>query len=227
VGARIALIRVAGVSDERVRALASFLEMKDDLKYEGKDEKSQSGKEGATYAASALGELGLKAKAAAPQLHAALKNPEVRGIAAHALAEIDANSLENITALIDLLKNDPHKEARRSAAASLGKIGPAAKAAIPELRAALQGDAKGGWWVAADALAKIGGAEVVPVLIEALANPDDDIRLTSMRALGNLGVVARPALMPLAKARQEDPRASNRAAAAEALRKIERAVPKM
>lgn len=80
--------------------------------------------------------------------------------------------------------------------------------------------------MAADALSKIGGTEVVPVLIEALTNPDDDIRLTSIRGLGTLGVVASPALMALKKARQEDLRESNRAAAAEAVRRIERADPK-
>ena len=215
VGARIALIRVAGASDERVRALAAFLEMK--------DEQNETGKEAAMYAASALGELGPKAKAAVAQLLVALKNPEIQNNAAHSLGQIGVHSPEAVTALMDVLKNAPEKEARRSAAGSLGAFGPAAKAAIPALSAALNGDEKGGWWVAADALGKIGGADVVPMLTEALTNPDRDIRLTSMRALGNLGAIARPALIALEKARQNDPRESNRVAAAEALRKIERA----
>ena len=58
-----------------------------------------------------------------------------------------SNDAVGITALIDLLKNDPHREARRSAAASLGKIGPPAKAAIAALSAALKEDGRGGWWV--------------------------------------------------------------------------------
>jgi RNA polymerase sigma factor (sigma-70 family) len=226
VGARIALIRVAGASEERVRALAALIELKDELTGERKGELNPSGKEAGVYAASALHEMGPKAKAAEPQLLVALKNADagVRANAAYALGGLGANSSpETITALIDLFKKDP----QRSVAWSLGEIGPAAKAAIPALRAALKEDGKGGWYVAADALAKIGGAEVVPILMEALTNPDGDIRLTSMRGLGNLGAVARPALMALEKARQEDPRENNRAAAAEALRKIERAVPKM
>jgi len=174
-------------------------------------------------AASAIGELGPKAKAAAPQLVAALKHPKLRFTAANTLGQIGVNSPEAITVLIDLLKNDPAREARRSAAGALGAFGPAAKAAIPALGAALKGDVGGGWWVAADALGKIGGAEVVPILMEALVNPDPDIRLTSMRGLGKLGVLARPALKALEKARQEDPRGSNRAAAAEAVRKIKQA----
>jgi HEAT repeat protein len=227
VAARIALIRIAGVSDERVRALAAFLEMKDNLKDEAKGDKDQSRKEAAAYAASALGELGPKAKAAEAQLLASLQNPEVRLTAARTLGEISSNSPEAVNTLIDVLKNDAAREARRSAAGALGAFGPAAKAAIPVLREAMKGDAKGGWWVAADALAKIGGAEVVPALIEALANPDADVRLTSMRGLGKLGVVARPARMALEKARLEDTRESNRAAAAEALQKIEKALPTM
>jgi HEAT repeat protein len=217
VAARIALIQIAGASEERVRALAAFLELKEPC--DG----------AAVYAASALGRLGPKANAAESQLLTALKHTEhgVRIAAAHVLGEIGAKSPQAVTALIDLLKNDPEREARRSAAASLGNFGPAARAAIPALHSALKGDAKGGWWVAADALGKIGGAEVVPVLIEALAHPDDDIRFTSMKALGNLGVVARPAVKALQKASQEDPRPNNRAAAAEAVRKIEQAVQKM
>jgi HEAT repeat protein len=179
------------------------------------------------YAASELGELGPKAIAAEAQLVAALKNPEIRGTAARTLGQIGADSSEAVAALIDLLQNDPEREARRSAAASLGAFGPAAKAAIPALRAALKREGKSGFWVAADALGKIGGADVVPILMEALVHPDADIRLTAMRGLGNLGAIARPAQMALGKACQDDPRASNRAAAAEALGKIEREVSKM
>jgi HEAT repeat protein len=227
VGARIALIRVTGPSAERVRALAAFLEMKDELKDEGKGDSIQSGKEAASYAASALINLGPKAKAAEPQLLAALKNPETRRTAAHTLGQIGANSPEAIAVLIDVLKNDPSRESRRSAAGSLGAFGPVAKSAIPALHEALKGDGKAGWWVAAESLGNIGGAEAVPILIEALVNPDEGIRRTAMRALGNLGAVATPALKALEKARQEDPRESNRAAAAEALRKIERAAKKI
>jgi HEAT repeat protein len=227
VAARIALIRIAGATEERVQALAAFVEMKDNLKDEANGDKNQSGKEAGVYAASVLADLGPKAKAAAPQLLAALKNPEIRSTAAYTLGQIGVNSSEAVAALIDQLKNAPHTEARRSAAGALGAFGPAAKAAIPELHAALKAGEKGGWWVAADALAKIGGAEVVPILIEALANPDGDIRLTSMRGLGNLGVVARNARPALDKASKNDPRENNRAAAAEALRKIEEALATM
>jgi HEAT repeat protein len=224
VGARVALIQVAGVSEERVRALAAFLELKNNLNDELTADEHQARKEAAAYAASALGDLGPKAKSAEAQLLAALKNPGLRGTAAYALGQIGANSPEAVTALIELLKNDPEREVRRSAAGALGALGLAAKDAIPALRAALKGDEKGGWWVAAEALAKIGGADVVPTLIEALANPNDDIRLTAMRGLGDLGAIAKPARMALEKACREETRKGNRVAAAEAVRKIEEAL---
>ncbi len=61
VAARIALIRVAGVSDERVQALAKFLELKEPC--DG----------AAAFAAAALGDLGPQAKAALPALRPALR----------------------------------------------------------------------------------------------------------------------------------------------------------
>jgi HEAT repeat protein len=217
VAARIALIQIAGASAERVGDLAAFLELKEPC--EG----------AAVYAASALGDLGQQAQKAERQLRAALEHTEagVRTTAAHALGQVGARSPATITALIGLLKKDPEREARRSAAWSLGQIGPAARAAIPALHTALQGDGRGGWYVAADALGKIGGAEVVPILTVALSNPDADIRLASMRGLGDLGLTARPAVPALEKARREDPREGNRRAAAEALRLIEQTVEKM
>ena len=123
---------------------------------------------------------GQKQRRLEDRLLAALKNPELRSTAAHTLGQIGAHSLEAVAVLIDLLKNAPEKDARCSAAGSLGAFGPAAKAAIPALHAALKEEAKGGWWVAADTLGNIGGADVVPILIEALSHADDDIRLSSM-----------------------------------------------
>jgi RNA polymerase sigma-70 factor (ECF subfamily) len=230
VSARVALIRIAGASEERVRALAAFLKpMKQPNDPSAKDQANGPDHEVARFAASELGTLEAKASAAMPQLLAALKHTDggVRVNAAAALGRVGAfNSPETIAALIDLVKNDPEREARRSAAGALGNIGPKAKAAIPALRAALKGDGKGGWWVAAEALGRIGGEEVVPALVEGLASADEGVRSTSMKALGNLGTIAKPAIAALEKARQEDARPGNRAIAAEALRRIEQALQK-
>lgn len=138
-----------------------------------------------------------------------------------------ADSPAAIAALIDILTNDPERGARRSAAGSLGNFGPPAKAAIPALRAALKTDGQGGWWVVPEALGKIGGPEVVPVLVEALTNSDEGVRGNAMRWLGNLGTLSKSAVNDLKKASQADPREHNRTAAIEALRKIEQAIQKM
>ncbi len=124
-----------------------------------------------------------------------------------------------VAALIGLLKDDSEREVRRSAAGALGEMGPAAASAVPCLRKALRGEG-GGWWVAADAIGKIGGPDAVPALVEALESKDDDVRLTAIKRLGELGGVASSAAKALEKARKDDPRESNRKAAAEALKKI-------
>jgi HEAT repeat protein len=224
VSARVALIRIAGASVERVRALADLLEPMTYINEPmAKDRKGGLDYESARFAASELGRLGLEANAATRKLLAALKHTDagIRGGAASALGEVGANSPEAVAALLDILKNDPQRETRRTAAGSLGKIGPKAKAAIPTLRTALIGDGERGWWIAAEALGKIGGADVVPVLVEALTNPDEGIRHTSMIWLGNLGSLAKSAVKDLEKAAKTDARDFNRTAAREALRKIE------
>jgi HEAT repeat protein len=209
VTASVALIHIAGASDERVGALADFLRLKEPC-------------DGAAhYAAWELGQFGRQVKSAAPQLLAALKHPDaqVRIYAAHALGSVGADPNKAVPALIGMLQDDPEREARRSAAGALGVMGPAAASAIPALREALRGDG-GGWWVAADAIGKIGGPDAVAALIAALANKDDDVRLAAIRWLGKLGGADASAIEALQKARKDDPQEWNRKAAAEALKKI-------
>ncbi|HKI36620.1 MAG TPA: HEAT repeat domain-containing protein, partial [Gemmataceae bacterium] len=207
--ARVALIHIAGASEERVSALADLLNLKEPC--DG----------AAAYAAVELGKLGRKAKSAAPHLLAALKHTDaqMRIDAAHALGRVGADPDKTLAALIGLLKDDPEREVRRNAAGALGEMGPAAASAIPALREALRGEG-GGWWVAADAIGKIGGPDAVHALVEALKSKDDDVRHTAIKRLGALGGTAASAVEALQKARKDDPRASNRKAAAEALKKI-------
>ena len=209
VTACVALIHIAGSSDERIGALADFLRLKEPC--DG----------AAAYAAAELGQLGRQAKSAAPKLLDALKHPDaqVRVYAADALSSVGADPDKAVAALTAMLKDDPEREARRSAAGALGAMGPAAASAIPALREALRGEG-GGWWVAADAIGKIGGPDAVAALVEALASKDDDVRLTAIKRLGDLGGAAAPAVEALKKAQKDDPRESNRKAAAAALEKI-------
>jgi HEAT repeat protein len=211
VTARVALIHIAGPSEERVGALADLLRLREPC-------------DGAAgYAASELGKLGRKAKLAAPQLLEAVKHPDaqVRIGAADALGRIGADPKKAVAALIALLTDDPEHEVRRSAAAALGEMGPSAAPAIPALRQALRGD-RGGWWVAADAIGKIGGPDAVAALVEALENKASDVRLAAIRQLGKRGDMAASAAEALKKAEENDSQESNRKAAAEALWRITR-----
>jgi HEAT repeat protein len=151
----------------------------------------------------------------------AVKHPDagVRANAADAFGRVGADPGKVVAELTALLKHDPHRGVRRSAASALGEMGPAAVPAIPFLRKALQGEG-GGWWVAADAIGKIGGPDAVAALVEALESKDGDVRLTAIKRLGDLGGAAASAAKALKKARMDDPRESNRKAAVEALKKI-------
>ncbi len=210
VTASVALIHIAGASDERVGALADFLLLRKSTEDDAPG-----------YAASELGKLGRKAHSAAPQLLAALKHPDaqVRIYAAAALSSVAADPNKAVPALIGMLRDDPEREARRSAAVALGDMGPASASSIPALREALRGDG-GGWWVAADAIGKIGGPDAVAALIEALANKDDGVRQAAIQRLGDLGGADASTIEALQKAQKDDPQERNRKYAAEALKKI-------
>jgi HEAT repeat protein len=208
VAACVALIHIAGPSEKRVGALADLLLL-------GKNTEDHA----AGYAASELGKLGRQAHSAAPQLLAALKYPDVRYAAAYALGPVGADPDKAVPALLAMLKDETERERRRTLAGALGAMGPAAASAIPALREALRGEG-GGWWVAAEAIGKIGGPDAVPALVEALESKDDDVRSTAIQWLGNLGGAAASAVEALQKARKDDPQERNRKAAAEALKKI-------
>ena len=88
-------------------------------------------------AAHTLAELGAKAKPAVPAMKKLLadENHGVRVHTAESLFKIDAKlGPELLPVLIDGLKNED-KAVRAEAAEVLGRIGPAAEAAIPELQA--------------------------------------------------------------------------------------------
>ena len=115
----LALIRIQGASPERIAGLARHLSSED---------KSAV----ASYAASVLGELGAAARAASPQLRAALRHEsaQVRINAAAALGKVGADDEATIDALIDRVKNDPEVYVRGAASGSLRQIAPNDKAAL-------------------------------------------------------------------------------------------------
>jgi hypothetical protein len=84
-------------------------------------------------AAESLGRMGPSAKAAVPALFALLSSEEDRDAARGALREIDAVGPEALPALIKALEVDDGR-VRYYAVFYLGKLGPAAKEALPALR---------------------------------------------------------------------------------------------
>jgi HEAT repeat protein len=109
---------------------------------------------------------------------------------------------------------------RFDAAGCLGKIGPAAKAAVPDLIKALKGKDAAIRVAAISALGKIRSEPetVVPLLIQYL--DDENLDVSAAKALGEFGSLAKPAipkLLPLLRAKDDD----DQAAATEALKKID------
>ncbi len=102
----------------------------------------------------------------------------------------------DVAGLIKQLQ-DKDPETRQDAAVLLGRMGPAAKEAVPALVAALKDEAVASR--AAIALTQIGAA-AVPALGKALKDPDQSVRLQAARVLGNLGPAAREALPDLVDA---------------------------
>jgi HEAT repeat protein len=208
VAACVALIHIAGPSEKRVGALADLLLL------EKNTEDHAAG-----YAASELGELGLQAHSAAPQLLTALKYPDVRYAAALALGPVGADPDKAVPALLAMLKDEPEGENKYIWAMALGAFGRAAAPAVPALRETLRGHGDRGW-VTAEAIGKIGGPDAVPALVEALQNKDEQVRGIAMQWLGKLGGADASTIEALKKAQKDDPQERNRKYAAEALKKI-------
>jgi len=188
--ARAAYIHIGYNEPEHIHEIAKYLK--------SYDENDKDPYPAAAVAASALGDIGPDALIVEPNLIDALNYPKasIRHNSAEALGKIGANSQNAINSQIEILKNDTSPKMRRSAALSLGMIGPKAQKAIPILAEILrQADKESrinrtnrytGWWTAAEAVGKIGGADAIPVLEEALQNNDPDIRKVSSKALDNI-----------------------------------------
>jgi HEAT repeat protein len=156
----------------------------------------------------ALGAIGPEAGAAVPTLAVLLRqDPErrIRVEAALALTKMRPASERAIPALAEAL-GDEDDQVRMYSVIALAGLGRASRPAVPALTAALQ-DATNETYVntftftiqeeAAIALgrASAGTPEAVPVLMETLRTaPSDRLRQAVTRALGQVGVEARPAV---------------------------------
>lgn len=147
-----------------------------------------------------------EAKAVVPALCSVLKSadPVFRVEAADALASMRADAKVAVPALANALK-DSDVVVRRHAARALENIGPDAKDALPAVIAALKDSDAGVRYSCLSALQKMycetktvvtmrcDVKTVVPVLIEALRDPNIQMRTSAAIALGNIGPEAAAA----------------------------------
>jgi len=157
------------------------------------------------HAAGALGAIGRSGigrneagsglEAAVPRLKRLLAspNPSIRAHVASSLGDIGPDAADAVTELTTALA-DRDEEVRRESAEALGKIGHAAKSAIPALLKALGDDKNSVTMHAAWSLGRM-GTEVIPPLIETLADPK--LRYSAVVILGGIGPAAEPAVGPL------------------------------
>jgi HEAT repeat protein len=144
-----------------------------------------------------LTKMGPKAADAVPDLLEASKNadPELRGKIFMALAAIGPAASPASDRLAEALSSDDER-VRESAFYALREIGPGAKSAIRPLMRKLQGGKSFDTLAAAWALARIApdnpsvASKIVPVLTRGLSNSDEQSRLNSVEAVGELGSAA-------------------------------------
>jgi HEAT repeat protein len=173
-----------------------------------------------------LRRLGPKAKDAVPALVAILKSDgsaPFRQEIIDALESIGMASEQSVPALVGLLSDD-NLEVRRGATFALGKIGPAAKAALPAIRKNFDNDQElrpiSIWAMVhiAPGDEKIAD-EAVPFMIAALKRQESVVRFHAAQTLGMIAPRAHDAI-PALEAASKDPDLHVREAVTEALKKI-------
>lgn len=175
-----------------------------------------------------LAAIGAAAKPAVKQLVAALAEPDpgVVGEAAVAIGAVGPDAAEAVPALRKLLGDATPADVRYPVTYALGRIGAAAKAAVPRLLELSKSDDEIMATVATWAALKIEPADAalveqaIPLLRRALRGERELARLEAAVALGDIGPTAAAAVPLLELVAEEDPAPGVRAAAAEAIGKI-------
>ena len=160
----------------------------------------REGKANRAAIARLLGGLEVDARPLLPELvRAAQEDPEavVRSACLMAIARV-AEPATAAAVCRQSLKQDTDANVRGTAAARLGRVGPAAATAVGELANALADKAPAVCEKALEALQQI-GAPAVPALTEKLMAHDPQVRRRAVLGLGAIGPPAKPALDVLKK----------------------------
>ncbi len=157
-------------------------------------------------AASALGWIGREAEPAVARLRDAMRddNKGVRIATIDALGRIGQGASPAIVALVQLGDDDP--DVRSSIRDALRSIGGNPRH-VSQLAAQLPSGDEHVGEMAAYALGLVGpeAFPAVPALALAIGDADRIVRLAAIRALADIGPLARPAIVPLVKVVDEDP----------------------
>ena len=143
----------------------------------------------------ALHDMGEQAAAAAPHLLPLASDPDVnrRRLVIEILGQLGAPEV-TVPALRRALA-DSNARVREQAAWSLGRLGPAAAAAVPELLEATRGRGEGVRYAALYGLARVGAAAAtaLPVYQAALRSRDPNVRRAALEGIQSLGTAATAA----------------------------------
>jgi HEAT repeat protein len=161
------------------------------------------------WAAWALGSIGPPARAAVPALMEIIQRREryVQDQAAWALGRFGPGARDAVPVLITML-HDNDADARQSATWALGSIGPAARDAVPAVLTLLEEELSSiGRIEAALTLWKVDGrCAGLPILTEAVNDPDFHVRRFAAEALACMGPVAHAAVPNLRQLLDSQPR---------------------
>lgn len=158
----------------------------------------------------ALGQLGPAGAPAVPQLldAAGWVDSHCRSLIFQTLGQIGPRADAAVPAAIEAL-GDESRSVRSQAATALSKFGPSAKDAIPALADVLSDDHFLVRMRAAEAIVTIGpDRQVLPQLIAALEDSDQNVRGCAAKALAQLGDAAVDAVPALTR-KLEDPNESD------------------
>jgi HEAT repeat protein len=168
-----------------------------------------------------LGQLAPASAEAIPELVEALDSAE-RLPALAALANFGALAAPAVPRVRAILAKGGDAAVRWNAARTLGRIGPPARAAVPDLLAGLRDRDALVREHCAESLGQVGQADEVVLagLVGVLGDPAARVRRDAVRSLGWLGPAARPAVRDIAGL-LKDPDPAVRRAARQAWRQID------